>query len=302
LDYFVEKPEHNAPEIPGDPGYFLASMGIYVFETEELVSRVKHDGQLPDGQGSDFGHHVIPACSATTRPSAGGTLAPSRPTSMRTWTCAASNRSSPTTGPLLAWLSLSTFCEWRDARKGSRMTSASKNLSDPSFPWDAWDRAEQRLQRILAGSNLPTALQEIASDAVFWRFVTCWGRDLPIRNLPAWVSSVLRNELWHLRRRGIPHQLGGLDTSHVQEIQATSEGRPSPELRSLLQANEGGFLSKLSNQERAVYDQIRRNHSLRECAHNLDMSVRDVRTRFRRIRKKLNGILGHLVPPPPPSQ
>lgn len=177
------------------------------------------------------------------------------------------------------------------------MTSASKNLSDPSFPWDAWDRAEQRLQRILAGSNLPTALQEIASDAVFWRFVTCWGRDLPIRNLPAWVSSVLRNELWHLRRRGIPHQLGGLDTSHVQEIQATSEGRPSPELRSLLQANEGGFLSKLSNQERAVYDQIRRNHSLRECAHNLDMSVRDVRTRFRRIRKKLNGILGHLVPP-----
>ena len=62
MDYFVEKPEHNAPEIPGDPGYFLASMGIYVFETEELVSRVKHDGQLPDGQGSDFGHHVIPAC------------------------------------------------------------------------------------------------------------------------------------------------------------------------------------------------------------------------------------------------
>ena len=54
---FVEKPKTNAPEIPGDPGFCLASMGIYVFETQELVRRLK---AMPEGQGGDFGHHVIP--------------------------------------------------------------------------------------------------------------------------------------------------------------------------------------------------------------------------------------------------
>ncbi|MFK7739683.1 MAG: glucose-1-phosphate adenylyltransferase [Planctomycetota bacterium] len=57
---FSEKPKENAPEIPGEPGWCLASMGIYVFETEELVRRLEHDGQMPEGEGGDFGHHVIP--------------------------------------------------------------------------------------------------------------------------------------------------------------------------------------------------------------------------------------------------
>jgi len=57
---FVEKPKTNAPEIPGDPGFCLASMGIYVFETQELVRRLKADNAMPEGQGGDFGHHVIP--------------------------------------------------------------------------------------------------------------------------------------------------------------------------------------------------------------------------------------------------
>jgi len=57
---FVEKPKENAPEIPGEPGYCLASMGIYVFETEELVRRLQEDGKMPEGEGGDFGHHVIP--------------------------------------------------------------------------------------------------------------------------------------------------------------------------------------------------------------------------------------------------
>ena len=57
---FVEKPEENAPEIPGEPGYCLASMGIYIFETEELVRRLEEDGKMPEGEGGDFGHHVIP--------------------------------------------------------------------------------------------------------------------------------------------------------------------------------------------------------------------------------------------------
>ncbi|MBK8097652.1 MAG: glucose-1-phosphate adenylyltransferase [Planctomycetes bacterium] len=57
---FVEKPKSNAPEIPGQPGYCLASMGIYVFETRELLQRLKQDQDAPAGQGGDFGHHVIP--------------------------------------------------------------------------------------------------------------------------------------------------------------------------------------------------------------------------------------------------
>ncbi len=57
---FVEKPKENAPQIPGDPGYCLASMGIYVFETKELVKRLREDNAMPEGQGGDFGMHVIP--------------------------------------------------------------------------------------------------------------------------------------------------------------------------------------------------------------------------------------------------
>ncbi len=57
---FVEKPKQNPPQIPGEPGYCLASMGIYVFETKELVKRLREDNAMPEGQGGDFGHHVIP--------------------------------------------------------------------------------------------------------------------------------------------------------------------------------------------------------------------------------------------------
>ena len=58
---FIEKPQENAPEIPGEPGYCLASMGIYVFDSKELVQRLKDDGKRPEGQGGDFGHHIIPS-------------------------------------------------------------------------------------------------------------------------------------------------------------------------------------------------------------------------------------------------
>jgi glucose-1-phosphate adenylyltransferase len=56
---FVEKPRENAPEIPGQPGYCLASMGIYVFETEELTKRLRADAERPESK-HDFGHDIIP--------------------------------------------------------------------------------------------------------------------------------------------------------------------------------------------------------------------------------------------------
>ncbi len=57
---FVEKPKENAPEIPGQPGFCLASMGIYVFETDELVRRLKFDAELGAASSHDFGKDIIP--------------------------------------------------------------------------------------------------------------------------------------------------------------------------------------------------------------------------------------------------
>ena len=57
---FQEKPKTGAAEIPGDPGYCLASMGIYIFETKELIQRLEEDHAMPDEVSGDFGSHVIP--------------------------------------------------------------------------------------------------------------------------------------------------------------------------------------------------------------------------------------------------
>ncbi|MEY2982132.1 MAG: hypothetical protein RL562_2359, partial [Planctomycetota bacterium] len=56
---FVEKPEQG-PEIPGQPGHCLGSMGIYIFRTEELVRRLEEDHVLGDDSSHDFGKDVIP--------------------------------------------------------------------------------------------------------------------------------------------------------------------------------------------------------------------------------------------------
>ncbi len=58
VDGFQEKPESPA-EIPGRPGWSLASMGVYLFEVEELIRRLNEDAQ--DASSShDFGKDVIP--------------------------------------------------------------------------------------------------------------------------------------------------------------------------------------------------------------------------------------------------
>ena len=57
---FQEKPKSNPAEIPGQPGWCLASMGIYVFDPKELVKRLHEDASMPEGQRGDFGQHVIP--------------------------------------------------------------------------------------------------------------------------------------------------------------------------------------------------------------------------------------------------
>ena len=55
---FDEKPEHPR-EIPGRPGWALASMGNYLFETTALVDELRRDAD--EGTAHDFGRNILPA-------------------------------------------------------------------------------------------------------------------------------------------------------------------------------------------------------------------------------------------------
>lgn len=56
---FQEKPKSNPPMIPGMPGKCLASMGIYIFNTEVLVRELTRDSRKEDSN-HDFGKNIIP--------------------------------------------------------------------------------------------------------------------------------------------------------------------------------------------------------------------------------------------------
>ena len=49
----------NPPQIPGRPGWALASMGNYIFDTEVLVDELKRDAAKPDS-AHDFGGNMLP--------------------------------------------------------------------------------------------------------------------------------------------------------------------------------------------------------------------------------------------------
>ncbi len=55
---FQEKPEHPA-ELPDQPGFSLASMGIYVFNTKFLFEQLIRDSDDPKSK-HDFGFDIIP--------------------------------------------------------------------------------------------------------------------------------------------------------------------------------------------------------------------------------------------------
>jgi glucose-1-phosphate adenylyltransferase len=55
---FLEKPK-DPPSIPGDPGRALASMGIYIFDTEFLYGLLRDDAADPNSS-HDFGKDIIP--------------------------------------------------------------------------------------------------------------------------------------------------------------------------------------------------------------------------------------------------
>jgi glucose-1-phosphate adenylyltransferase len=55
---FQEKPAQPAP-IPGNPGYALASLGIYVFNSDFLREQLRQDA-ANEQSGHDFGRDIIP--------------------------------------------------------------------------------------------------------------------------------------------------------------------------------------------------------------------------------------------------
>lgn len=55
---FAEKPS-QPPSMPGQPELALASMGIYVFNSDALIQALEEDAARPDSQ-HDFGHNIIP--------------------------------------------------------------------------------------------------------------------------------------------------------------------------------------------------------------------------------------------------
>jgi glucose-1-phosphate adenylyltransferase len=62
---FVEKPQ-NPPEMPGRPGWALASMGNYIFNTDLLIQLLEEDAADPSSD-HDFGKNVLPKALAEGR-------------------------------------------------------------------------------------------------------------------------------------------------------------------------------------------------------------------------------------------
>ncbi len=64
---FEEKPQEDPKEIPGRPGYCLASMGNYFAELKELSQCLVQDAERP-GTTHDFGKDIIPGMLAADVP------------------------------------------------------------------------------------------------------------------------------------------------------------------------------------------------------------------------------------------
>jgi glucose-1-phosphate adenylyltransferase len=65
VNAFVEKPA-DPPSMPGAPTYALASMGIYIFNTEWLLDRLQSDARDPESR-HDFGRDILPRAVAEGR-------------------------------------------------------------------------------------------------------------------------------------------------------------------------------------------------------------------------------------------
>ena len=60
---FLEKPR-DPPGMPGQPDKVLASMGIYVFNTDVMYELLFQDAARKEASNHDFGRDIIPAMIA----------------------------------------------------------------------------------------------------------------------------------------------------------------------------------------------------------------------------------------------
>ena len=141
---FDEKPA-KPNEIPGQPGYCLASMGNYVFNTEFLYEQVIKDADSPDTQ-HDFGRNVIPAIIEDYRVYAYAFRDPS-------------------TGEQAYWRDVGTLRAFWEANMELVSKSPQLNLYDQDWPiwtyqiqsppakfvWDQEDRRGAAIQSMVSG-------------------------------------------------------------------------------------------------------------------------------------------------------
>ena len=141
---FDEKPA-KPNEIPGQPGYCLASMGNYVFNTEFLYEQVIKDADSPDTQ-HDFGRNVIPAIIEDYRVYAYAFR-------------------DPATGEQAYWRDVGTLRAFWEANMELVSKSPQLNLYDQDWPiwtyqiqsppakfvWDQEDRRGEAIQSMVSG-------------------------------------------------------------------------------------------------------------------------------------------------------
>lgn len=114
---FREKPERPDP-MPGRPDHCLASMGIYVFNTEFLFEQLCIDANEP-GSHRDFGKDIIPSIIETSRVMAWPFL-------------------DPETGRPAYWRDVGTLDSYYETSMDLTAVKPELNLYDPDWPIRTW--------------------------------------------------------------------------------------------------------------------------------------------------------------------
>jgi len=114
---FREKPEQPDP-IPGRPEQCLASMGIYVFDTEFLFEQLCIDANEP-GSNRDFGKDIIPSIVDTSR--------------VMAWPF-----EDPETGGPAYWRDVGTLDSYYETSMDLTSVRPQLNLYDPEWPIRTW--------------------------------------------------------------------------------------------------------------------------------------------------------------------
>jgi hypothetical protein len=147
--------------------------------------------------------------------------------------------------------------------------------------WEAALRARISGRAYLANSNLPATEQELLLDKALELLVRQFRRGRPVQFPEAWNRMILHHELGRRRKQGLCTNLDGDVVAEAATVLGLHDLLVDP--WALVERHEGLFLGRLTSHEQLVYHAVRQGWSLKRCAQELQMSERDVRTRFGRI-------------------